>query len=200
EAAADVHRAAAAMAPGPTFREAHFAALLDLAECHLAAGDLDRAAAAVAHCAGIEEWTGAMSWRHRTRHRLLGDVLTASAGGNGAMAAEDDLRALAAEARRRGDPRYAWRAELAGAAARARRGEVPAPGVLTELVRAGAALGGPDGWRAVGELALATRSDELWREAERRAGSVVRAAARRSGVDAGQVAGAVRAQVDALRP
>ena len=200
EAAADVHRAAADMAPGPTFREAHFAALLDLAECHLAGGDLDQAAAAVAGCGGIEEWTGAMSWRHRTRHRLLGDALRASGGGGEALAAEDDLRALAAEARRRGDPRYAWRAELAAAAAGARRGEAPAPVVVTELVRAGAALGGPDGWRAVGELALATGSDELWRTAERWAGSVVRAATGRPGVDAGQVADAVRAQVDALRP
>ncbi|HTS15162.1 MAG TPA: AAA family ATPase, partial [Candidatus Sulfotelmatobacter sp.] len=134
EEAVDLHRAAAEMAPGPTFREAHFAAVLDLAECRLAQGDSGLAADALAGGADIEGWTGAMSWRHRGRYRLLAALVAAATGDEGADAALAELVALGEEARRQGNPRYAWRARLGTATVSARRGEEPEATLLTELV------------------------------------------------------------------
>jgi DNA-binding SARP family transcriptional activator/tetratricopeptide (TPR) repeat protein len=200
DAAMDLHRAAADMAPGPTFREAHFAALLDLAECRLAQGSTEEAAAALADCADIEGWTGSMSWRHRARYRLLGAVIGARDDRGPSDAVEAELRRLGDEEDARGDPRYAWRAGLLAATLRARRGDGPDEALLTQLEEGAGTFGGPDGWRGLAELAVAAGSDALWHRAERRAALVVRDATSRAGVDGTAVAAAVRAQVDALRP
>ncbi len=198
EEAKELHRMAAESAPGPTFREAHFAALLDLAECHLAAGEVDEAFSAVDACRGVVDWTGSMSWRHRNRYRLLTDRL-ASMSGDRSGAAEDAM-GVASAAAERGDRRYECRARLVAATIEARSGRPPGLEAAGRLVEELLPLAGPDGWRDLGELAVMLRSEEIWRQAEKLAGTIVADASTRAGLDAEAVARAVRLQMDRLRP
>jgi tetratricopeptide (TPR) repeat protein len=198
EAAAALHTKAADMAPGPTFLEAHYAALLDLTECHLATGDVDRAAETIEGCGDILEWAGSMSWRHRGRYRLLRARVLSLSGAH--TDAAEEARALGGEEAARGNLRYALRAKLVTASIEGRTGKVGGPDVLGGLAEDFVPLSGPDGWRDLGELARATRSDALWGYAEKRAAIVVGEALRRPGFDGDEVAAAVRSQLDALRP
>ncbi|HUI02835.1 MAG TPA: AAA family ATPase [Acidimicrobiales bacterium] len=198
DAAQELHARAADMAPGPTFREAHYAALLDLAECALAAGQWGGAGEALAACADIGEWRGSMDWRHRTRYRLLCARLASLSGDHGEPA--EEARAISAEEAARGHRRYALRAELVAAAIDGRAGRAAESEALGQLVERFLPLSGPDGWRDLADLAAAARSDALWAYAEKHAAAVVAEATSRPGFDGSRVAGAVRAQLDALRP
>lgn len=198
EAAADLHRQAAAMSVGPSFLEPRYAALLDLAEDGLAADDADRAGEAVGDCADILEWEGSMSWRHRDRYRLVTARL-ASRGGDHDTACEL-ARTVAATAIERGNPRYECRAGLIAATAEARAGrEVDAAGVEA-LIDRFIPLCGPDGWRDLAELSSAARCERWWHRSEHLAGGVVADAAPRLDVDGFEVAAAVRRQLDHWRP
>ena len=193
-----LHQFAADSDLGPTFQEARYAGLLDLAECDLAAGNLEEAAAAVDAARGVLDWTGSMAWRHRNRYRLLADRV-ASMGSHRAEAAED-ARAVAAGAAERGDRRYQHRGFLIAAAIDARAGRPVDPDALDSLVTGFVPLCGPDGWRDLAELAAATRSTEVWRHAEKQAAVIVSEASARPGIDRLKVADAVRAQLERLRP
>jgi tetratricopeptide (TPR) repeat protein len=196
--ACELHRFAADTNPGPTFQEARYAGLLDLAECHLAVGKLAEAAAAVDAARGVLDWSGSMSWRHRNRYRLLADRV-ASFGGNHSEAAAD-ARALAAAAGERGDLRYQHRGLLVATLIDARSGIRVDAEEARVMVDAYLPLSGPDGWRDLAELASATGSVEIWRQAEEQAARIVGEAATRSGIDATLVADAVRRQLDRLKP
>jgi len=197
DAATELHQAAADMAPGPTFLEAHYAALLDLVEVRLAGVDLDGAAAALAECSGIVGWTGAMYWRHTNRYRLLADRIASGSGDH--QSASEDARSVATAAAARGDRRYHCRAQLVATGAEARSGREPDWAELETVIERFAPISGPDGWRDIAELARATGSEALWRRAENEAAAIVRAAARRPGIDAGAVERSLRHQLDGYR-
>jgi DNA-binding SARP family transcriptional activator len=196
--ARDLHQFAADWDPGPTFQEARYAGLLDLAECHLARGDADQAAAVLEAAGGVLDWTGSMSWRHRIRYRLLAARLASLAGEHGDAAA--DARSVATAAAERGDRRYEHRGLVVAATIEARSGMPVDPEVLAQLVERFVPLCGPDGWRDLGELSAVTGSVEVWRQAEKQAAAIVTDAADRSDLDAAKVGHAVRRQLDALKP
>jgi tetratricopeptide (TPR) repeat protein len=196
EQARDLHEFAVDFDPGPTFQEARYAGLLDLAEDGFAAGEADAAAAAVSAASEVLEWTGSMHWRHRNRYRLLAARLAALDGRHGEAAAE--ARAVAEAAGERGDLRYQRRGLVVAVAIQARGGRQPDSAELAGLVADFAPLSGPDGWRDLAELAAATRSAHVWQQAEDLASTVVADAARRG--DSQAVATALRRQLDALRP
>jgi hypothetical protein len=186
------------VSPGPTFQEAHYAALLDLAECHLGSGDVGRAGEAIDKAGDIVDWTGSMSWRHRNRYHLLA-ARVASLGGSHAAGAEG-ARAVAAAAAERGDGRYERRALLTAATINARAGKPAEPEPLAALINSFVPVSGIDGWRDLAELAEATGDDKIWRRAEERAALIVAEASRREGSDGERSAGSVRRQLDRLRP
>jgi tetratricopeptide (TPR) repeat protein len=198
EEAIELHCPAVEVAPGPTFQEAHYAALLDLAECHLANGDHAEAGGAMDRAADVLDWTGSMSWRHRNRYQLLSSRMTAL-GGN-PSAGSSGARFVAEDAVERGDQRYERRALLTALTIEARAGGHVEPDALATVVKRFLPLSGPDGWRDLGELARATGSDEVWRVAEHHASGIVAAASHRSDLDADRVAKAVRRQLDRLKP
>jgi DNA-binding SARP family transcriptional activator/tetratricopeptide (TPR) repeat protein len=194
--AVELHLAAVDMAPGPTFLESHYAALLDLAECHLARGDLDSAAEAIADCSGIPDWTGSMWWRHGNRYRLIGDRL-ASLGGEHKESA-DDARAVAELAAERGDQRYRCRAEIVAATIDARAGAAHDAQQLGVLVDRFKPMSGPDGWRDLAELGSQTGLDAIWRSAQSHAASLVADASSRAGVNSSAFEKAVESQLSEL--
>ncbi len=196
--AIELHLPAVEVAPGPTFQEAHYAALLDLAECHLALDDLDGASAVIGRAVDITDWTGSMSWRHHNRYRLISSRLLALSGSrtDGMIAA----RAVAVDSSERGDRRYEQRALLAAVAIEAAAGRPSDPEILGSLVDRFVPICGPDGWRDLGDVALATGSYEAWLVAEKCAASIVTAASHRPGIDPARVAREVRRQLDRLRP
>jgi tetratricopeptide (TPR) repeat protein len=198
EEAIEMHLPAVEVAPGPTFQEAHYAALLDLAECHLAVNDLAEASAAIGRAADISEWSGSMSWRHRNRYQLISARLVALSGSlsDGITAA----RAVAADSSERGDRRYEQRALLTATALDAVAGRTSDLEMLGSLVERFVPICGPDGWRDLGEVAQATGSHKAWRVAEECAASIVTAAGKRPGIDSARVAREVSRQLDRLRP
>ena len=196
--AAQLHQFATESDPGPTFQEARYAGLLDLADCQVAAGDLDQAAAAVDAAKDVLDWTGSMSWRHRNRYRLLAARLATYDGNHTDAAAE--AHAVAAGAAERGDPRYRYRGLLVAAISEARAGLPVDPEALGQLVERFLPLSGPDGWRDLAELAAATRSVEIWRLADQRAAAIVAAAAGRAELADARAAEAVRRQLDSFEP
>jgi DNA-binding SARP family transcriptional activator len=198
EEAEALHTKAAAMAPGPTLLEAHYAALLDLTECRLASGAIDLAADAIESCSDILGWEGSMSWRHHTRYRLLKCRLASLSGDH--VGPAGDARAIGAREAARGERRYALRAQLVAATIEGRAGTSPDLDALGRLAEQFVPFGGPDGWRDLADLALAVGSDALWAYAEKHAAVIVAEASRRPGFEGDEVADAVRAQLEALRP
>lgn len=194
--ARELHEFAVEYDPGPTFLEARYAGLLDLAEDGFAAADADAAASSVGNAKDVLEWTGSMSWRHRNRYRLLADRLAALDGRHGEAA--EDARAVAEAAGERGDLRYQFRGMVVACAIEARNGRQHDPTAVARLVADFVPLSGPDGWRDLAELAAATGSAQVWHQAEALASAVVVAATRRTDADA--IGAAVRHQLDRLKP
>jgi hypothetical protein len=196
--ARELHEFAAGFDPGPTFQEARYAGLLDLAECHLADQNPDQAAVVVGTASAVLDWTGSMSWRHRNRYQLLADRLASLAGDHADAAA--DARSVAAAAAERGDRRYQYRGLLVAALAESRSGVDIDRDALRQLVEAFVPLSGPDGWRDLAELAAVTGSMEIWQRAEKQAGVIVAEASVRSDVGDSNIGDAIRRQLDWFKP
>ena len=180
--AEESHCTAAETTPGPTLQEAHYAALLDLVECHLAAHDLDAAVAAIDGCQDIVDldWMGSIAWRHRRRYQLLAARIASLSGDH--VQGEKVPRPQAAAAAELGDRHYVARALLVAATIDARAGRRLELEAVGHLVDRYVPLGGPDGWRDLGELAAALRSEEIWCQAEKQAAAVVAEASGRGRV------------------
>jgi len=152
---------------GDAFAEAHYVALLDLADGCLLRGDPAAAAELEDRLAVIDSWTGTMAWHQRHRLGLLRARL-ALAGGDAAHAAAL-ASAVAADAAARDASRYAFLARgVVGLADPAVHPESLEP-VVEGLSRC-AVL---DGWPTVAALAAARRSDAWRARAERLAAVVV---------------------------
>jgi DNA-binding SARP family transcriptional activator/tetratricopeptide (TPR) repeat protein len=164
--------------------EAHYVALLDMADGALLGGDPAAAATLAARLAPVDTWGGTMAWHQRHRLGLLRARL-ALVGGD-LDAAAQLASAVAADAAARGAGRYELlaRAVLGLADPSVPTAELAA--VVDGLARC-AAL---DGWPLVAALAASRRSDAWWAEAERRAGAVV--------ANAGEHASAARRFVERL--
>lgn len=142
----------------PGGMEMHCAAVLDLLEGRLLAGDVDGATKAVERARVVESFDGTMAWHHRQRlltQRARLAVLQGEPFDELASTAIDDAVA-------RGSLRY----ELL---ARAVRGETD---VLPRLER----VAGMEAWWMTAELAARGGDDGLWRDAERRAATLMRLA------------------------
>jgi len=140
--------------------EMRCAAALDLLEGRLLVDDLEGAAAAIDRARIIDGFNGTMAWHHRQRFGVQ-QARFAQATENPERAAEL-ASAVLDDAIKRGTLRY----ELL---ARAVLGDVD---VLSSLER----VAGMEAWRVTAELAARTSTDQLWRDAERRAGALVAAA------------------------
>ena len=155
---------------GEAFFEAHYVALLDLADGRMLAGDLAGAADLCRRLEPVGAWQGTMAWHQRHRFDLLRARL-ALADGDAARAAEL-AAAVAADAAGRGARRYEF---IARAVLGLAEPSIPPD----ELAAAVEGLGGCavlDGWPLVAALADA-RGSAAWRgEAERLAAVVVGAA------------------------
>jgi hypothetical protein len=139
-----------------------------------------------------------MSWRHRSRYRLLAARLASLDGNHTDAAAE--ARAVAAGAGELGDPRYQHRGLLVAAVIEARAGQAVDLEAIGQLMDRFLPLCGPDGWRDLAELAAATRSAEIWRLADKQAAAIVAEAANRADLADTKAADAVRRQLDRLKP
>lgn len=170
---------------GEAFLEAHYVALLDLADGRLLAGDLAGADALCRRLQPITTWHGTMAWHQRHRFDLLRARL-ALAGGDAAGAGEL-AEAVATDAAARGAGRYELMARAVLGLARPSVPDHELATVVEGLSRC-AVL---DGWPLVAALAGA-RACAPWRaEAERLAAVVVDNAG--NGADAARrfVAGAL---------
>lgn len=143
--------------PSPVgFAEAYWVAFLDLADGHLARGDVPRAADVLGAIATMRQWNGTMAWHQRHRLDLL-EARVAAAAGDRATAAEL-AAAVHTDARARGSERYAALAHVRLVLARPsaepaelaptldvlrRCAALELPGVLDEL----AGAFGDDRWR-----------------------------------------------------
>jgi DNA-binding SARP family transcriptional activator/tetratricopeptide (TPR) repeat protein len=147
--------------------EAHYVAVLDLADGCMVRGDVADAAALCDRLPPINSWEGTMAWHQLHRLGLLRARL-ALAGGDPAAAAEH-ASAVATDAAARGAGRYeslAW--AVLGLAEPSVTVERLA--IVVEELSGCAVL---DGWPLVAALAAARKSDALRAEAERMAAVVV---------------------------
>ena len=147
--------------------EAHYVALLDLADGCMVRGDLAGADALCDRLPPINSWEGTMAWHQRHRLGLLRARL-ALAGGDAAAAAEQ-ASAVATDAAARGAGRYEF---LARAVLGLAEPSVPAEN-LASVVGGLSGCAVLDGWPLIAALAGARRSDVLRGEAERLAAVVV---------------------------
>ena len=144
----------------PPMMEMRCAAALDLLEGRLLADDLDGAAGAIDRARIVDGFNGTMAWHHRQRFSVQ-QARFAQATGAPERAVEL-ASAVVEDAIARGTRRY----ELL---ARAVLADLD---VLLPLER----VAGMEVWHVTAELAARTGVDELWRDAERRAGALVAAA------------------------
>lgn len=150
--------------------EAHYVALLDLADGCMLRRDLGQAAALVQRLAALDTWGGSMAWHQRHRLGLLRARLALADGDAGS--ALDYATAVADDAARRGAGRYAL---LARAVAGLADPSVPSDD-LDAVVEGLGACAVLDSGPLVAALAAARRCDRWRVEAERRAADVVAAA------------------------
>jgi tetratricopeptide (TPR) repeat protein len=147
--------------------EAHYVALLDLADGCMLRGELAEAAVLTGRLAPVDTWSGTMAWHQRHRLGLLRARL-ALADGDPDTAAVFAL-AVADDAANRGAGRYELLARAVAGLADPSLPTEQLASVIEGLGRC-AAL---DGWPLVAALAAA-RGCDAWRlEAERRATVVV---------------------------
>ena len=152
------------------FAEAHYVALLDLADGCIVRGDSAGAAALCDRLVPVDLWEGTMAWHQRHRLGLLRARL-ALADGNAQVACEL-ASTVASDAAARGATRYELLARaVVGLSDPAMPSERLAP-VVDGLSRC-AVL---DGWPLVAALAAARRSEPWRAQAERLAAKVVSAA------------------------
>lgn len=169
---------------GDAFAEAHYVALLDLADGCLMRGDLDGAAGICRRLEPVGTWQGTMAWHQRHRYGLL-QARLALHGGDGTRAAEL-ASSVSVDAAARGATRYEL---LARAVLGLAEPSIPTE-QLAAVVDGLARCAVLDGWPLLAALAEA-RGSAAWRaEAERLAAVVVGAA--------GENAGAARRFVDSV--
>jgi len=150
--------------------EAHWVALLDLADGCLLRGDHAEAAALAGRLAPLDRWAGTMAWHQRHRLDLLRARL-ALVDGDAAMAA-GLAAAVATDAAGRGADRYA---HLAGAVLALADRSV-ADGDVDATVGGLGRCAALDGWPVVAALAAQRRCDRWRAEAERRAARMAESA------------------------
>ena len=149
------------------YAEAHYVALLDLADGCAQRGDWAGASALAERLAPVETWGGTMAWHQRHRLHLLRARL-ALADGDTDTAAEH-ATAVADDAARRGARRYEALARAVVGLADPSVADDEVDLVVAELARC-AVL---DGWTVIAALAEARDADRWRREAQRLAGAVV---------------------------
>lgn len=147
--------------------EAHYVALLDLADGCMVRGDIAGAAALCDRVAPISFREGTMAWHQRHRLGLLRARLSLAAGD--LTEAAEQASAVARDAAGRGAGRYEF---LARAVLGLAEPSVPAES-LASVVKGLSGCAVLDGWPLVAALAAARRSDSLRAEAERLAAVVV---------------------------
>jgi DNA-binding SARP family transcriptional activator len=152
---------------GDAFAEAHYVALLDLADGCIVRDDLAGAAALCERLAAVDSWQGTMAWHQRHRLGVLRARL-ALADGDAQRAAELGS-AVAADAAARGASRYEF---LAGAIVGLADPAVP-PERLARVVQGLSVCAVLDGWPLVAALAAARRFDPWRVQAEGLASTVV---------------------------
>ncbi|MFP5319842.1 MAG: ATP-binding protein [Acidimicrobiia bacterium] len=169
------------------FAEAHYVALLDLADGRALRGDWAAAAALCDQLDAVDSWEGTMAWHQRHRLGVLRARL-ALADGDGARAASL-ASAVAEDAAERGASRYEFMARaMAGIA----DPTIPAESLETVVEGLGrcAVL---DGWPLLAALAAARRSDRWRAQAERLAAAVVAGAGDDGGASRRLVSGVLTA-------
>jgi hypothetical protein len=152
---------------GDAFAEAHYVALLDLADGCMLRGDPAAAAALCDRLVAIDTWHGTMAWHQRHRLGVLRARL-ALAGGDAGRAA-DLASAVADDAASRGARRY----EFLGRAVAGIADPAIRPQALETVVEGLSRCAVLDGWPLVAALAAARRSDAWRAQAERLASAVV---------------------------
>ena len=153
--------------PAAAMVEAHYVALLDLADGRVLRGEWSEAAALAARLSIVDTWRGAMAWHQRHRLGLLRARLALAAGDPGEAA--HLAAAVAEDAGRRGARRYEF---LALAVAGLADPGLPV-GDLARVVEGLGRCAVLDGWPAVAALAAARQCDPWRAEAERCAAVVV---------------------------
>ncbi|MEA2829005.1 MAG: hypothetical protein QOG43_3444 [Actinomycetota bacterium] len=151
--------------------EAHYVALLDLADGCQLRGDEAGAARLAQRLLTVDTWEGTMAWHQRHRLGLLRARLALADGD--ADGAAGLARAVAGDAAARGAGRYQL---LARAVAGLADPSIPAD-ELEPTVEGLGVCAALDGWPLVAALAAARRSDRWRAEAERRAAAMVASAA-----------------------
>jgi hypothetical protein len=149
----------------------HYAASLDRVEGRLLVGDLDGAAAGLAEIGGIAGWSGGHAWHHQQRFGVLSARFALDRGEPDRAA--ETAAAVIADCDGRGTSRYRTLAVLAAARARLAAGEAVDHDALDGELGRLETLAGLEAWRATAELAAAAGVDRWWRDAERRAGSLI---------------------------
>ncbi len=159
------------LAAEPSLREMCAAAELDRIEELLVSGDLAAAGAALRSSAAMLEWNGTHGWHHHQRYRTLSARHLLAVGD--AERALEVATAVVEDAAARRTSRYGCWARVVAAQAALSCGE---PADLAEVDAALVALEGCAGleaWRITAELAAAAGEDRWWRDAERRAATLV---------------------------
>jgi hypothetical protein len=167
-AAGDANRAAVEAATAVSFGEPLRQGLFDLTELALTAGDFDAAGRLLTQAAPGMESEGTMMWHQRERFALLSARLALAAGD--VETAATGAAAVAGEAAARGSRRHELFARLLVARAALAAGDaVDLNGVESVLVELDG-VAGLEVWWLTAELAVASRSDRLWRAAADPAG------------------------------
>lgn len=149
------------------FEEAHYVALLDLADGCLQRGDWAGAQGLLGRLAPVDTWGGTMAWHQRHRLELLRARLSLADGD--ADGAAERAAAVAEDAARRGARRY----ELLARAVVGLSDPTVPDDDLDGVVRGLGTCAVIDGWPLIVALADRRRRDGWRREAERMAGTVV---------------------------
>jgi tetratricopeptide (TPR) repeat protein len=156
---------------GPSTNEMRCAAMLDLIDGRLFAGDLDGAAAAVERAIELDTFRGTMAWHHRQRYGVQRARL--------ALLTHDPEAALQlastveADAKARGSRRYDVLAHAHVALAQATLGTEIDHDALELALAPLDECAVLEAWWVTADLAAATHEDRWWRAAEHRAGALI---------------------------
>lgn len=162
--------------PGtPALAEPRHVGRLDAAETVLAGGSLDAALRELDRSAlAFATWEGTMVWRARQRLQLLRARAWLAAGD--LAAAEHAALVVVEGAEAASNARHGLMARCVAAEAVARGGGAVDPQLVDGWLARLDACAGLEAWLVTARLAAACGVDRWWRDAERRAGRVVRAA------------------------
>ena len=156
---------------GP-FQEPRVQAVLDLASLALDAGDAETAGTWLAQVEMAADDEGTMVWHQRHRSWLLRARLALL--GDDPDAAVELTDRLIVDALARGTRRHRLQGSAVALCAAARRGDPVDAEHVDEALTGLDAVGGLEAWRRTAELAAATRREDLWAAASRRAEALAR--------------------------